>query len=88
MENLKDIIVEVFVEANNKAFPKNKITNDDLYWEIAQNCEFLCIDGYDVGISIYNNKIGFNEGTPWEQFVKLDNIEQIKKLTAEIAENG
>ena len=88
MKDLKDLIVETFVEANNKAFPKKKITKDDLYWEVAQNCEFLCIDGYDIGISVYKNKIGFNESTPWETMVKIDDLEEIKKQTTAIAENG
>ena len=84
-EQLKKLIEDVAVKAHNDTHIVEQITNDDLYWErTVDGCEFLCYDCYDAGISVYNDTVAFNEGTPWFETVKFDNTERITELTKEL----
>ena len=60
-ETVKKLIENTATNAYNTTHSK-KITNDDLYWEHTRKCDFLCYDCYDVGISVYNDDVAFNEG--------------------------
>ena len=80
-KSIKKLIENVFTNAYNST-SSEKITSDDLYWEhTTDNCDFLCFDEYDIGISVYKKDVAFNEGTPEYERVQFDNTDRIIELT-------